>query len=60
MTVKEILKIANNDHLMFILINLSKSIKNDCCRTAIELKNEEKARKIMAKKIKEELENKDN
>ena len=60
MTVKEILKIANNDHLMFILINLSKSIKNDCCRTAIELNSEEKARKIIAKKIKEELENKDN
>ena len=60
MTVKEILKIANNDHLMFILTNLSESIKNDYCRTTIELKNEEKARKIMAKKIKEELENKDN
>ena len=60
MTVKEILKIANNDHLMFMLTNLSESIKNDCWRTAIELKNEEKSRKIMAKKIKQELENKDN
>ena len=60
MTVKEILKIANDDHLMFMLTTISESIKNDYCRTFFELKNEEKARKIMAKKIKEELENKDN
>ena len=41
----EILKIANDDHLMFMLTTISESIKNDYCRTAIELKNEEKARK---------------
>ena len=29
MTVTEILKIANDDHLMFMLTTISESIKND-------------------------------
>ncbi len=56
MTIKELLKIAKNDRLMFMLNVLHESIENDCCRTVLELESEKKARKIMAKKIIEDLE----
>lgn len=55
-TVKEIIKLASNDRLMFMLNTLKESMDNDCCRTVLELENEEKSRKIMAKSIKKDLE----
>lgn len=44
MTIKELLKIAKNDRLMFMLNVLHESIENDCCRTILEMENEKKAR----------------
>lgn len=57
MTIKEIMKIASDEKLMFMLTSISESMKNDFHRTEREIVREEKARKIMAKRIKEELEN---
>lgn len=56
MTIKEIMEIASDEKLMFMLSTISESMKNDFNRTEREIEREEKERKIIAKRIKEELE----
>lgn len=55
MTIKEIIAIASDDKIMFMLETLNESLKNDYRRTIYEVKTEEKERKIMAKRIKDLL-----
>lgn len=55
MTIKEVLQIANDDKLMFMLNAIAESIKNDTNRTEDGLKIEEKSRKEYAKRLIAEL-----
>lgn len=55
MTIKEVLQIANDDKLMFMLNEIAESIKNDIGSTEYELKAEEKRRKEYAKRLIAEL-----